>query len=109
MWRFSLVLFQVQSVVLLCDSQRELQNIGESLRRRLHFSPLFKLFEFKRRFCVSPDEQQHRWWKTGPSASEVLQFGTSSHEVEAPHCPRLFLQVAQIVYLCKNKIIKNNK
>lgn len=33
-----------------------------------------------------------------PSASEVSQFGTSSHEVESSHCPQLLLQVSGRFY-----------
>lgn len=100
----------MQSVVLFCNSQREAQDIGEGLLTQtgtpFDFSPLFKQFVFSLKVvCVSPDEQQqqqqHRWWKRAPVVSEVLHFGTSSHEVEAPHRPQLFLQVAQSLFVLK--------
>lgn len=97
----------MQSVVLFSKSHRVLQNIRERLsrdtERRSDFSPSYiyiiiskNIFLTEAVVCVSPDEEeQHREWETNPSVSEVLQFGTSSHEVEAPHCPQLFLQVGQ--------------
>lgn len=121
-WLLSLVLFQMQSVVLFCKSHRVLQNIGEGLSRDTERRSLFSPSYYYRRkhvlhWSVSPDEQQHRWGETNASVSEVLQFGTSSHEVEAPHWPQLVLQVVgkeitkekQIRFKQRNKKNKEKK